>query len=96
MCTRSTCSTWPPCSTSISRPAIESLDVQLFAEDDIPWDDLAFPTIRTTLELFFADRTRAREGGGYGFHARDITRPMRGESGGSAPVHPTERVTRSA
>ena len=63
-------------------PGIESLDVQLFAEDEIPWDDLAFPTIRTTLELFFADRRKVLEGGGYGFHSRDITRPMR------APVEP--------
>jgi ADP-ribose pyrophosphatase YjhB (NUDIX family) len=61
-------------------PGIESLDVRLFAEHEIPWDDLAFPTIRTTLELFFADRARMREGGkggDYGFHSRDITRPMR-------------------
>jgi ADP-ribose pyrophosphatase YjhB (NUDIX family) len=61
---------------------IESLDVRLFAEDEIPWDDLAFPTIRTTLELFFADRRKVLEGGSYGFHSRDITRPMR------APVEP--------
>jgi ADP-ribose pyrophosphatase YjhB (NUDIX family) len=54
----------------------------LFAEDEIPWDDLAFPTIRTTLELFFADRRKVLEGGSYGFHSRDITRPMR------APVEP--------
>ena len=56
---------------------IESLDVQLFSEREIPWADLAFPTIRTTLELFFADRERLREGGSYGFHSRDIVRPMR-------------------
>jgi ADP-ribose pyrophosphatase YjhB (NUDIX family) len=56
---------------------IESLDVQLFAEHEIPWDELAFPTIRTTLELFFADRRKVREGGSYGFHSLDITRPMR-------------------
>jgi ADP-ribose pyrophosphatase YjhB (NUDIX family) len=61
---------------------VESLDVQLFAEHEIPWDDLAFPTIRTTLELFFADRRKVLEGGNYGFHSRDITRPMR------APVEP--------
>jgi ADP-ribose pyrophosphatase YjhB (NUDIX family) len=61
---------------------IESLDVQMFAEHEIPWDDLAFPTIRTTLELFFADRRKMREGGSYGFHSRDITRPM------AAPVEP--------
>jgi ADP-ribose pyrophosphatase YjhB (NUDIX family) len=58
-------------------PGIESLDVQLFGEREIPWDDLAFPTIRRTLELFFADRVKVREGGSYGFHTLDITRPMR-------------------
>ena len=63
-------------------PGIESLDVRLFAEHEIPWDDLAFPTIHTTLELFFADRRKVLEGGNYGFHSRDITRPMR------APVEP--------
>jgi ADP-ribose pyrophosphatase YjhB (NUDIX family) len=64
-------------------PGIESLDVQLFSEAEIPWSDLAFPTIRTTLELFFADRAQMREAGGtYGFHTRDIAGPMR------APVQP--------
>ena len=58
-------------------PGEESLEVQLFSESEIPWDDLAFPTIRTTLELFFADRVKMREGGSYGFHTQDITRPMR-------------------
>jgi ADP-ribose pyrophosphatase YjhB (NUDIX family) len=73
-------------------PGIESLDVRLFAEHEIPWDDLAFPTIRTTLELFFADRARMREQGkegnipGYGFHSSDITQPMRGS--GLAPQQP--------
>ncbi|MES2127636.1 MAG: NUDIX hydrolase [Pseudomonadota bacterium] len=58
-------------------PGIESLDVRMFDEAEIPWDELAFPTIRTTLELFFADRRKVREGGSYGFHSRDIVRPMR-------------------
>ena len=56
---------------------IESLEVSMFSEREIPWDDLAFPTIRKTLELFFADRVKIREGGNYGFHSLDITRPMR-------------------
>lgn len=57
---------------------IESLEVKLFAEHEIPWDELAFPTIRRTLELFFADCVKVREsGGGFGFHSHDITRPMR-------------------
>ena len=67
-------------------PGIESLDVQLFSENEIPWSDLAFPTIRTTLELFFADHARMRdnprEGATYGFHTHDIVGPMR------APVQP--------
>ena len=62
-------------------PGEESLDVQLFTEAEIPWDDLAFPTIRTTLELFFADRARMREqGGDYAFHAHDIHRAMRSDA----------------
>ncbi len=57
---------------------IESLEVQLFAEHEIPWDDLAFPTIRKTLELFFADCVKVRETGGrFGFHTQDITQAMR-------------------
>jgi ADP-ribose pyrophosphatase YjhB (NUDIX family) len=72
-------------------PGIESLDVQMFAEHEIPWDDLAFPTIVTTLELFFADRARMRDNRGdrgdeYGFHTRDITRRMRADE--PAPEQP--------
>ena len=59
-------------------PGIESLEVELFTEQEIPWDDLAFPTIRQTLELFFADCVQIQEqGGGFGFHSHDIVRPMR-------------------
>ena len=34
----------------------ESLEVRLFKQTDIPWSELAFPTIGRTLECFFADR----------------------------------------
>lgn len=34
----------------------ESLEVQLFDEIDIPWQELAFPTISKTLRQFFSDR----------------------------------------
>jgi len=61
-------------------PGEESLEVQLFSEAEIPWDDLAFPTIHTTLELFFADRVKIREGGSYSFHTQDILRNMRSDS----------------
>nr|WP_298140067.1 NUDIX hydrolase [uncultured Pseudomonas sp.] len=38
----------------------ESLEVQLFHEAEIPWSELAFPTIGRTLEYFFADRKQQR------------------------------------
>ena len=34
----------------------ESLDVQLFNEEDIPWEQIAFKTIETTLKHYFTDR----------------------------------------
>jgi ADP-ribose pyrophosphatase YjhB (NUDIX family) len=36
-------------------PGEESLEVQLFTEDQIPWDQLAFQTVATTLRRFFED-----------------------------------------
>ena len=41
-------------------PGEESLEVQMFTEADIPWDDLAFRTVSTTLRHFFADRARGQ------------------------------------
>ena len=37
-------------------PGYESLDVKLFSETEIPWDELAFPVVRKTLEHYFSDR----------------------------------------
>lgn len=34
----------------------ESLEVRLFAQNQIPWSELAFPTVGRTLEYFFTDR----------------------------------------
>ncbi|MCG8317350.1 MAG: NUDIX hydrolase [Pseudomonadales bacterium] len=34
----------------------ESLECQFFSETEIPWDNLAFPTIYKTLKHFFQDR----------------------------------------
>jgi len=58
-------------------PGVESLEVQLFTKAQIPWNELAFPTIRKTLELFFDDCNKVHEGGAFGFHTHDIVRPMR-------------------
>ena len=48
----------------------ESLDVQLFDERDIPWDQLAFPVVRRTLERYFEDRQRDH----FPLHSEDILR----------------------
>jgi len=37
-------------------PGPESLEVRLFAEEEIPWDQLAFRTIARTLRNYFLDR----------------------------------------
>ncbi len=39
---------------------IESLEVKLVTEAEIPWDQLAFTMVRRTLEHFFEDRRRGR------------------------------------
>lgn len=36
----------------------ESLEVGLYAENEIPWEQLAFPTIRETLKHYYRDRDR--------------------------------------
>jgi ADP-ribose pyrophosphatase YjhB (NUDIX family) len=41
---------------AVFAPGEESLEVQLFDETDIPWSELAFPTIGRTLECYFSDR----------------------------------------
>ena len=46
----------------------ESLEVALFREQDIPWDQLAFPVINETLQRYFKDR----EQGQYQLHLADI------------------------
>lgn len=38
----------------------ESLDVRLFAEEEIPWEEIAFTSSVFTLECFFSDRRKGR------------------------------------
>lgn len=55
-------------------PGIESLEVELFDEESVPWEELAFPVIRKTLKHFFDDQRR----GQFPFRAEDILfRPHR-------------------
>ena len=49
-------------------PCAETLELRLFAEDEIPWDEIAFRTIAITLRHFFADR----RSGAWRFHSEDL------------------------
>ena len=49
-------------------PGPETIEARLFREEEIPWDTLAFRTVRETLSLYFADRRR----GQFGVHCADI------------------------
>ncbi|HET9122490.1 MAG TPA: NUDIX hydrolase [Acidiferrobacteraceae bacterium] len=51
-------------------PGMESLEVALFSEENIPWEELAFPVVRETLRLYFADRRR----GTFGTYTGDLVR----------------------
>ncbi len=52
----------------------ESLEVALFHEKDIPWKKIAFPTVKQTLEWFFADRASGilNTASKINVHTRDI------------------------
>lgn len=39
-------------------PGCESLEVQLFEESEIPWQELAFPVIHDVLKEYFSDREK--------------------------------------
>lgn len=57
-------------------PTPESSEVRLMREDEIPWDEIAFPTIWHSLKLFFADRAQGRNQ----IHELNLTRrPSRPE-----------------
>jgi ADP-ribose pyrophosphatase YjhB (NUDIX family) len=53
---------------TVFAPGPETIEAQLFREDEIPWDEIAFRTVRETLLHYFADRRR----GEFGIHAGDI------------------------
>lgn len=49
-------------------PGPETQEARLFSEEQVPWDEIAFRTVRETLIRYFADRRTGR----IGFHAFDI------------------------
>ncbi|MGH8684918.1 MAG: NUDIX hydrolase, partial [Nitrosospira sp.] len=50
------------------KPGIESLDVRLFGEAEIPWDTLAFRVIHEPLKHYFEERRQGK----FGFHMGTI------------------------
>lgn len=49
-------------------PGHETMEARLFTESEIPWDEVAFKTVQTTLERYFEDRRK----GQFGVHVIDI------------------------
>jgi hypothetical protein len=49
-------------------PGIETQQARLFTEAEVPWDEIAFTTVKVTLQRYFADR----RAGAFGFHTADL------------------------
>jgi ADP-ribose pyrophosphatase YjhB (NUDIX family) len=54
--------------SDVFAPGYETMEARLFSEADIPWDEIAFRTVKVTLEQYFADRRK----GQFAVHAIDI------------------------
>lgn len=50
------------------KPGHETMEARLFSEAEVPWDELAFRTVKETLRLYFADQAKQS----YGFHTLTI------------------------
>ena len=53
---------------TVFAPGPESIEARLFAENEVPWDELAFRTVRETLKHYFEDRRRDQ----FQLHCADI------------------------
>ena len=51
----------------------ETLEARLFEENEVPWDDLAFPVVEMTLKRYYRDARR----GTFPFHIDDVTKRMK-------------------
>lgn len=54
--------------SDVFAPGAETLEARLFAETEIPWDELAFRTVSETLRRFLVDRQQGR----FGTHVFDV------------------------
>jgi ADP-ribose pyrophosphatase YjhB (NUDIX family) len=66
-------------------PGSESLEVALFSEATVPWEELAFSSVRNTLRHFFDDRRK----GEFALHFGDITLPLDEKKGANQNQHPS-------
>jgi len=54
--------------STVFNPGYETMEARLFEEAEIPWNDLAFQTVKLTLQQYFADRLHNE----FGIHAIDV------------------------
>ena len=54
--------------SDVFNPGFETIEARLFTEEEVPWEELAFRTVRETLVRYFADR----RAGAFGMHCVDI------------------------
>ncbi len=54
--------------SDIFNPGSETIEAKLFTEAEIPWEEIAFKTVKETLKLYFANR-RANK---FDFHVMDL------------------------
>ena len=52
-------------------PGQESLEVKLFSEAEIPWNEIAFRPVRFSIEHYFAERNSGK----FSFHIGELAAP---------------------
>lgn len=55
------------------QPGAETLEARLFAEPEVPWDEIAFASVRNALSHYFNDRRK----GNFPFHMGTIDQPSK-------------------
>ncbi|MGS0744243.1 NUDIX hydrolase [Glaciimonas sp. GG7] len=59
---------------------IESLEVEMFTEAQIPWEEIAFPTVAYTLKAFFDElKLVKKNAASFSLHTDNIYKPMRSD-----------------
>lgn len=68
------------------QPGPESLEVALFDEESIPWDEIAFPVIEAGLRLYFENRQQNH----FPLRMIDVVRHMQGPKSGQLEINIVE------